>query len=80
MPKIINKSLMKIERKDFLIHANFLTMITISLIYYGEKVFIFMNIWITGKNSETLLHEKEDLCSHIIMKYITRTQKTVCQD
>ena len=31
--------------------TNFLIMITISLFYYWEKVFILMNIWMTGKNS-----------------------------
>ena len=31
--------------------TNFLIIITISLFYYWEKVFILMNIWITGKNS-----------------------------
>ena len=36
--------------KDFLIHTNFLTMITISLFYY-KKVFILTNIWMIGKNS-----------------------------
>ena len=36
---------------DFLIHTYFLTMITISLFYNYEKVYIFMNIWMIGKDS-----------------------------
>ena len=36
---------------DFLTYTNFLTMISISLFYCCEKVFIHMNIWMTEKNS-----------------------------
>ena len=38
-------------KERFFIHTNFLTMITISLFYYCEKVFILMNIPMIGKNS-----------------------------
>ena len=48
--KIINKILMKSERNDFSMHANFITMITISLFYCCDKVFTLVNIWIIGKN------------------------------
>ena len=41
---------MEIFKNDLLIHTNFLTLITISLFYCGEKVFIFTNIWMIGKN------------------------------
>ena len=40
---------MKSQKKDFLIHTNFLIMIAISLSHY-EKVLILTNIWIE-KNS-----------------------------
>ena len=57
----LSKSLMK---TDFLIHANFLTMISICLFYYCEKVFTHMNIWMTGKNSVKLHYlEKRSLHS-----------------
>ena len=45
--KIINKFA---DRKDFLTHSNFLTMMTICLFYCCEKVFILMDIWMIGKN------------------------------
>ena len=38
-------------KKDFLTHTSCLTMITISLFYYYEKVFILTNIWMIGNNS-----------------------------
>ena len=37
-------------REVFFNTYNFLTMITISLFYCCEKVFILMNIWMIGKN------------------------------
>ena len=40
----------KSKERFFNTHT-FLTMITKSLFYYCEKVFIFMNIWIIRKNS-----------------------------
>ena len=43
----------KLKKNGFLIHKNFLTMITISLSCYCEKVFILMNIWMIGKNSNS---------------------------
>ena len=46
-------------------------MITISLFYYYEKVFILMNIWmIETKINETSLPEK-DFYSHLNMEDIT---------
>ena len=46
--RIIKKSLMETSRKDFLIHTNFLTMISISLLYCCKKVFTLMNLWVIG--------------------------------
>ena len=40
-----------LKLNNFLIHTNFLTMITISLCYCCKKVFILKNIWIINKNS-----------------------------
>ena len=58
--------------KDFLIHANFLTMITISLFYYYKKFMLtniyaykYMDVW--EKFSKTSLPEKEDFYSHLNM-------------
>ena len=46
-------------------------MITISLFYYYEKVFILMNIWMIEKKiNETSLPEK-DFYSHLNMEDIT---------
>ena len=49
--KVINESLTKSEKKDFLIDTNFLTTAIISLFYCCEKVFILLNIWMIGKDS-----------------------------
>ena len=49
--KTINTSLTKSQRKDFLIHTNFLTATTRSLFHCCEKVLILMNIWMIGKYS-----------------------------
>ena len=38
-----------LERGDFLIYTNLLTMTSISLFYYFEKVFTLINIWMIGK-------------------------------
>ena len=38
-------------KKKFLIHTNFLTMVSISLFYCCEKVFAHTNIWIIEINS-----------------------------
>ena len=48
-------------KSDFLIHTNFLDMITISLIYCCEKVFTHMNIWMIGKNSTKLHYLKKKI-------------------
>ena len=60
-------------------------MITISLFYYDERVFILTNIWMIGKNS--IKHhylEKKDLYSHLNMEDITDADyartKRVCKD
>ena len=45
------KSDENLKKNDFLIHINFLTVISLRLFYCCEKVFILMNIWMTGKNS-----------------------------
>ena len=37
-------------KSDFLVHTNFLTMITIGLFHCCKKVFILINIWMIGKN------------------------------
>ena len=38
-----------LERGAFLIYTNLLTMTSISLFYYFEKVFTLINIWMIGK-------------------------------
>ena len=43
------------------IHTNFLTMITISLFYCYERIFILMNVWMTRKNSMKLYHLKKKI-------------------
>ena len=51
---------------------SFLIMITISLSYCCEKVFIFMDIWTTGKNLIKITTWKiKDLYSHLNMEDIT---------
>ena len=61
--------------KQFLIHHNFLTRITISLFYYSKRVFIFMNVWMIGKKS---------MKHHLNMEDITDGDyahaKRVCKD
>ena len=47
---IIRKGFMKNWRKDFSIHINYLTMVSISLFYWCENLFAHMNIQMTGKN------------------------------
>ena len=37
--------LMEYKCNNFLIYRTFLTLITVSLFYYFEKLLIFMNIW-----------------------------------
>ena len=63
---------MKNLRKDFLIHTNFLTMITITLFFCCEKVFILKNTWMIGKNSmKCSLPVKEHFYSHLNIEDIT---------
>ena len=74
---------MKSLRNNFLIHTNFLTT-TISLFYCCEKVFILMNIWMTGKNSTKHHYHKNKIFSHLNMENITDAHyvhaKRVCKD
>ena len=56
---------MKIEKKGFLIYTNFLTIITISLFYYYEKVFILTNIWIIWKNTMKRHYLKKNIYIYI---------------
>ena len=44
-----------LKKRFFLIHANFLTMISIRQFYCWEKVFTHMNIWVIGKNLMNIL-------------------------
>ena len=67
-------------KECFSIHTNFLTMITISLFHYYEKVFIVMNIWMIGKNSMKRHYLKKkifysDLNMNILPMQTMRTQK-----
>ena len=39
------------SKERFLIHTNFLTMMSISLFFCCEKLFTHMNTWMIGKNS-----------------------------
>ena len=49
-----------------------ISMITISLFYCSEKVFIPMNVWMIEKYSiKTSLSEKGDFYTHLNMKDIT---------
>ena len=69
---IVNKILMESWRNEFLIHTVFLAMITICLFCCCKNVFIFMNMWIIGKNfNETSLPDKEDFYSHLNIEEIT---------
>ena len=66
----------------FLIHTNFLTMITISLFYYYEKVFILTNIWMIGKNSMKRHYLKKKIFIvtkiwKILLMQIIRTEKSL---
>ena len=58
-------------------HTNFLTIMTKSLFYYYEKVFIpykYMDNW--EKFNETSLLEKEDFYNHLNMEDITNADYT----
>ena len=52
-------------------HLNVLTMMPINFIYYCKNVFIYMNIWLSEKNSMSILTEKEHFNSHLHMENIT---------
>ena len=76
---------MKTSRNDFLIHTNFLTIISINLFYYCEKVFTPMNIWMIGKNSMKHYYlKKKRFLSHLNMEDVTDGDywhaKRVCED
>ena len=74
---------MKYQKDNFLIHRNFLTMITRSLLLQ-KVVYLYedMNDW--EKLNETSLPEKEDFYSHLNMEDITNADyahpKIVCKD
>ena len=74
---------MKSWKNDFLIHTNFLAMITISLFYCCEKVLSLKIYEWLGKN-ETLFPETEDFYSHLNMEDITHADytdaKRVCNE
>ena len=58
--------MIKSWRKDFLIQTIFLTIITISLLYYYKKgvfPYEYMDDW--EKFNETMLPEKEDFYSNL---------------
>ena len=59
-------------------------MITISLFYCYEKVFILMNIWMIWKNSMEQHYLKKKIFSHLNMENITDADythtKRVCKD
>ena len=48
---LMKKGMMESSRNYFLIHKNFLTMISINLFYCFEKVFTHMNTSMIRKNS-----------------------------
>ena len=59
-------------------------MITISLVYCCEKVFILMNILMIGKNSMKHHYLKKKIYSHLNMEDLTDAdyahKKRVCKD
>ena len=76
---------MKTERRDLLLHENFLTVISIILFFLCKKVFPQMNTWIISKKiNETSYPEKEDFCSNLNMEDITDADyihaKRVCKN
>ena len=50
---------MKVSRNYFLIHTNFLTVISISLLYYSENMFTDTGIWMISKNSMKFYYLKK---------------------
>ena len=64
-----------LERGAFLIYTNLLTMTSISLFYYCEKVFTLINIWMIWEN----LIEK-NLNMEDIIDEDYRHAKSVCKE
>ena len=60
--RITKKLLMKISRRDFSIHTDFLNTILRSSFYFSKEMFTCMNIYVDDweKFDETPLLEKED--------------------
>ena len=61
-------------------HTNFLTTVKTSLFYCCEKAFIFMNIWMIGKNLMKHHYLKNKIFTiteewKILLMHITLTQK-----
>ena len=50
---------MKVSRNYFLIHTNFLTVISISLLYYWKNMFTDTGIWMISKNSMKFYYLKK---------------------
>ena len=75
----------KIQKNNFLMHTNFLTMTIRTLFYCCKNVFILINIWIIGKNSvEHYYLKKKDFYSPLNMEDITDADnahaKNICKD
>ena len=62
----------------FLIHASFLTIISISLFYFCKKVFIHSNIWMIGKHSMMFSHLEKNVIADITYAEYAHT-KRVCK-
>ena len=62
---------MNILRNDFLIHADFLPMISLSLFYCCQKVHLYEYMVGWENFGEPSLPEKEDFYSHLNMEDIT---------
>lgn len=82
--RIIEKHWMKTFRNYFLIYAHFLTMISISSFCCCIKIFILMNVWITGTNwTKPYCMKKKDSYSHLNMKDVTNADyvhvRRVCE-
>ena len=75
--KIINKSLMKNQRNNFLIDTNFLTMKTIKLFYCcenGVSSYEYMNRW--EKFNQTSIPGKKDFYSYLNIENTTDADYT----
>ena len=69
---------MKNQKNDSLIQTNFLS--TTIILYCCEKVLVFMNIWLIGKNSMKHYYlKKKDSYSHLNMEDIAHANR-VCKD